>query len=236
MKFMKLQSCCNVWLQAHVFPCILPSCAEWGAEAEVQHVRAMRSPPGEDRHSVELVQGCGGLRHPVWQPSVHCGGAQWHACLHRLLWNHHAPLHLLHPGESQWLHPWFCLYTFLGQMNFPISHRYFSFQLPYLTWTISLFSGHVSCWLEELQPISSCHSLLHQRLFLRRQHWLAGSVPGWSTQRDCVQEWQHHATWGAVVSDLSQPINHDFRLYYSHISTMLKYVLLKQLKLNSVKY
>lgn len=40
-------------------------CAERGAEAEVQHIGPVRSPLGEDGHSVELVQGCGGLRHPM---------------------------------------------------------------------------------------------------------------------------------------------------------------------------
>ncbi len=70
-----------------------------------------------------------------------------------------------------------------------------------LTFKISSVSGHISCRLEELQPLPSRHSLLHQRLFLRGQYRLAGPVPGWSTRRDCVQERQHHAAWGALVSE-----------------------------------
>lgn len=85
--------------EAHLSPS-RPRCAERGAEAEVQHIGPVWSSPGEDGHPVELVQGRGGLRYPVWQPSVHRGGAQWHACIHRLLWHHHPPLHLLHPGET----------------------------------------------------------------------------------------------------------------------------------------
>lgn len=62
------------------------------------------------------------------------------------------------------------------------------------------FSGHISCRLEKLQPLPSCHSLLHQRLFLCGQHRLAGPISGWRTWRDCMQERQHDATRGALVS------------------------------------
>lgn len=48
--------------------------------------------------------------------------------------------------------------------------------------------GHIPRRLEEFQPVSRCHSLLHQCLLLCGQHWLAGPVPGWCPQRDRVQE------------------------------------------------
>lgn len=63
-----------------------------------------------------------------------------------------------------------------------------------------LFPGHVSRRLEELQPLPGRHPLLHQRLLLRGQHRLAGSVLGRSAQGDCVQKRQHHAPWRALVS------------------------------------
>lgn len=71
-------------------------------------------------------------------------------------------------------------------------------------------SGHVSCRLEELQPLPSRHSLLHQRLLLCGQHRLAGPVPGRGPRRDRVQERQHHATRGALVR--LRPISHEIRL------------------------
>lgn len=84
-----------------------PARLERGAEAKIQHLGPVWSSSGENRHPVQLVQRRGGLRYPVWQPSVHRGGARRHARLHRLLRHHHPPLHVLHPGETEPRYPRF---------------------------------------------------------------------------------------------------------------------------------
>lgn len=72
-----------------------------------------------------------------------------------------------------------------------------------------LFSGHISRRLEKLQPLPSRHPLLYQRLFLCGQHRLAGPVSGWCARWDCMQERQHYATRGALVSAEPSPSSWD---------------------------
>lgn len=157
----------------------------------------MWSSAGEDGHSVQLVQRRGRLRYPVWQPSLYWVGAQWHAHLHRVLWHHHPPLHLLHPGKNNFYTWNFSVLTL--RTNLFKNTIYFS--------SFSSSVGHIPCRLEKFQPVSRCHSLLHQCLLLCGQHWLAGPVPGWCPQRDRVQEWQHNASRGAIVSTYPIPTN-----------------------------
>ena len=65
--------------------------------------------------------------------------------------------------------------------------------------SISCRAAFVFHRLEELEQISCAHHLLHQRLLLRRRHWLAIAIFPRSSRRNCVQKGWYNETRRARV-------------------------------------